>query len=127
MIMSTWIVSMIPHDGLRGRIGRISYVMSLRILVRSISLVATFHDEQYSPKGNGFCVANHTSVIDVAILSSNNCFSLVLDYMHTGNYLRNRLGRTSNCLGMLVTAWESLGITCDISLIVIVAFRVYVK
>ncbi|CAB3222426.1 unnamed protein product [Arctia plantaginis] len=77
MIMSTWIVSMIPHDGLRGRIGRISYVMSLRILVRSISLVATFHDEQYSPKGNGFCVANHTSVIDVAILSSNNCFSLV--------------------------------------------------
>ncbi|XP_075989589.1 glycerol-3-phosphate acyltransferase 4 isoform X3 [Anticarsia gemmatalis] len=77
MVLSTWLLSMIPFDGLRGKLGRISYMTSFRILVRSISLVATFHDEEYAPKGNGFCCANHTSVIDVAILSNKTCFSLI--------------------------------------------------
>lgn len=77
MVLSTWVVSLVPFPRLRAILGRASYKTSIRVLIRGISVSARFHDEQYAPKSNGFCVANHTSPIDVGVLSVNTCFSLV--------------------------------------------------
>ncbi|XP_053623086.1 glycerol-3-phosphate acyltransferase 3 isoform X1 [Plodia interpunctella] len=77
MIILTTLVSCLPSGRLRLFFGAISYKMSIRILIRSLSCVATFHNTEHMPKKNGFCVANHTSPIDVAVLSINNCFSLI--------------------------------------------------
>ena len=41
------------------------------------SAIVTYHNEEYRPRSNGICVANHTSPIDVVILSCNSTFSLV--------------------------------------------------
>lgn len=78
MIVTTTIVSLLPPGNLRRYLGAISYKISIRVLIRSLSVVTTFHDTQYSPGSGGFCVANHTSPIDVAIVSVRTCFSLVV-------------------------------------------------
>ncbi|XP_028172262.1 glycerol-3-phosphate acyltransferase 3 isoform X1 [Ostrinia furnacalis] len=77
MLSTTTLVNFLPEGRIRNFFGRMSYKMYMRILIRSLSFVATYHDMQNRPKANGFCVANHTSVIDVAMLSVNTCFSLV--------------------------------------------------
>ncbi|XP_037966490.1 glycerol-3-phosphate acyltransferase 4 isoform X4 [Plutella xylostella] len=77
MLVSTLLISTLPPGRLRTFLGRMSYKMSFRVLFRGLSCVITYHDEKYRPQGNGFCVANHTSPIDVAILSSNDCYSLI--------------------------------------------------
>ncbi|CAG9789871.1 unnamed protein product [Diatraea saccharalis] len=77
MLGNTTIINLLPEGKIRRFLGEISYKMSFRILTRSVSLVGNFHDTQYMPKGNGFCVANHTSPIDVAMLSIHTCFSLI--------------------------------------------------
>ncbi|XP_060809376.1 glycerol-3-phosphate acyltransferase 4 isoform X3 [Amyelois transitella] len=76
-IITTTLVSCLPRGRIRLFFGEISYKMSNRIMIRSLSCVATFHNLEYMPKKNGFCVANHTSPIDVAVLSINNCYSLI--------------------------------------------------
>lgn len=50
---------------------------SFRLLSRVFSAIITYHDEEYKPNGNGICVANHTSPIDVVMLSCNTTFSLI--------------------------------------------------
>lgn len=52
-------------------------LIAFRIIARSLSAVIIFHNEEYKPKNCGFCVANHTSPIDVCILASDCTFSLV--------------------------------------------------
>lgn len=48
-----------------------------RILSRSFSGVIHFHNEQYRPKSDGICVANHTTPIDVVVLSCDRSYALV--------------------------------------------------
>ena len=48
-----------------------------RILSRSFSGVVRFHNEQFRPKSDGICVANHTTPIDVVVLSCDRSYALV--------------------------------------------------
>ena len=48
-----------------------------RILSRSFSGVVTFHNKQHRPKSDGICVANHTTPIDVVVLSCDRSYALV--------------------------------------------------
>lgn len=41
-----------------------------RIITRSLSAVIRFHDIENKPKNKGFCVANHTTPMDVALLTT---------------------------------------------------------
>ncbi|KAG6462130.1 hypothetical protein O3G_MSEX013068 [Manduca sexta] len=77
MIVTTFVVSFLPEGPLRRLLGRLSYKISIRVITRGLSSVIYLHDTQHMPRSNGFCVANHTSPIDVAVLSVNTCFSLV--------------------------------------------------
>lgn len=77
MITSMTLIGLLPECKLRRFLGAIAYKISIRTLMRGMSCVTNFHDTQYMPQANGFCVANHTSPIDVGVLSINTCFSLV--------------------------------------------------
>jgi glycerol-3-phosphate O-acyltransferase 3/4 len=51
-----------------------------RILSRSISAVITFHNRELRPKSDGICVANHTTPIDVFILSCDKTYAMVTSW-----------------------------------------------
>nr|XP_032526042.1 glycerol-3-phosphate acyltransferase 3 [Danaus plexippus plexippus] len=76
-IASMSVIGALPRCRARAAVGAVAYKMAMRSLVRCVSCVTNFHDTRHRPRHNGFCVANHTSPIDVAVLSVNDCFSLV--------------------------------------------------
>ncbi|XP_072784864.1 glycerol-3-phosphate acyltransferase 3 isoform X4 [Taeniopygia guttata] len=45
--------------------------------VRCLSGIVHFHNRENKPQEGGICVANHTSPLDVLILASDGCYSLV--------------------------------------------------
>ncbi|KOB74476.1 Glycerol-3-phosphate acyltransferase 4, partial [Operophtera brumata] len=96
MIVTTSLVSLLPPGRIRRYFGALSYMISIRTIMRGLSCTIYFHDTQYKPKSNGFCVANHTSPIDVGIVSVNTCFSLI-GQRHSGflGLLQRALARAS--------------------------------
>ncbi|XP_045781684.1 glycerol-3-phosphate acyltransferase 3 isoform X3 [Maniola jurtina] len=77
MITSLSLIGFLPESKFRRWLAGLFYKISIRTLMRSMSIVTNFHDVEHVPRFNGFCVANHTSPIDVGVLSVNTCFSLV--------------------------------------------------
>lgn len=77
LTLTTGLIGFIPNRRVKRWFASLAYLASMRILMRSLSVVITFHNEEYRPKTCGICVANHTSTIDVGILSTQNVFSLV--------------------------------------------------
>lgn len=77
LTITTPLVGLLPPGRIRRFCGQMTFKITFRTMVRGICGVVRYHDEQYKPKSTGLCVANHTSVIDVAILSSNHCYSMV--------------------------------------------------
>lgn len=77
MVLSFAIVGCIPNQRFRIWLNDRSFKIAFRIIARSLSALITIHNEEYKPKNCGFCVANHTSPIDIAILSTDCSFSLV--------------------------------------------------
>lgn len=72
------LLGFVPHEKVRRWLNdRISLIV-FRIIVRSLSAVITFHNEEYRPKNCGFCVANHTSPIDTAVLLTDCFYSMVI-------------------------------------------------
>lgn len=76
-VCSNSLVAMIPFKILRHFFADIAFKLTFRLICCSISAVINFHNVEYKPKATGFCVANHTSPLDVAILSTDCTFSLV--------------------------------------------------
>ncbi|XP_058119199.1 glycerol-3-phosphate acyltransferase 3 [Anopheles ziemanni] len=71
-------VGMIPTYRLRRAMNDVVFKHTFRMITRSISGVVRFHHPEYKPKNCGFCVANHTTPIDIAILSTDCTYSLVM-------------------------------------------------
>lgn len=75
--ISTFLIGLI-HDGAFKR--WLNWYASLilhRILSRVFSAIITFHNKEHKAKTGSICVANHTSPIDVIILSTDNCYSMI--------------------------------------------------
>ncbi|XP_058821423.1 glycerol-3-phosphate acyltransferase 3 isoform X1 [Topomyia yanbarensis] len=71
------IVGIIPKRNLRLKANEYVFKHTFRIICRSLSAVIRFHNKEYKPKNCGFCVANHTTPIDIAILSTDHSYSLI--------------------------------------------------
>ncbi|XP_060086035.1 glycerol-3-phosphate acyltransferase 3-like [Ylistrum balloti] len=76
LILSTAIIGYLPESNLKKRLNKRASLMSHRMLARACSAVLTFHNRENIAK-NGICVANHTSPIDVIILSCDSCYAMV--------------------------------------------------
>lgn len=77
LLLTTCLVGDLPNGQFKRWIVRKTYIIAFRIMARSLSGVIRIHNKEYSPKNNGMCVANHTSPVDVLILSTDNNYSLV--------------------------------------------------
>uniref|UniRef100_A0AAF5I3P2 Phospholipid/glycerol acyltransferase domain-containing protein n=1 Tax=Strongyloides stercoralis TaxID=6248 RepID=A0AAF5I3P2_STRER len=77
LIVSTALIGFIPHGKFKRWLNRRVMLMCMRIFSRSFSSIIRFHDSQNKAKGGGICVANHTSPIDVMILSCDNCYAMI--------------------------------------------------
>lgn len=95
-VVSNALVALIPFRRIRRPLAELAYMMTFRFLTRSLSAVITVHNPENKPKNCGFCVANHTTPIDIAILSTDCTFSLI-GQRHGGflGILQRALGRAS--------------------------------
>lgn len=77
LTITTFSLGFLPNGNLKRWANDLVTRTYFRILCRSLSSIITFHNPEYKPQPGGICVANHTSVIDVSILSTETTFSLV--------------------------------------------------
>lgn len=70
-------VGLISDESKRRKVNDILFRVVHRMLCRPLSAVVRFHNLQYRPTKAGFCVANHTTPMDVAILGADCTYSLV--------------------------------------------------
>jgi len=75
--VSTSLIGVIKNERLRKLLNWYGSVMLHRILSRVFSAIITFHNKEYRAKPGSICVANHTSPIDVIILSTDNVYSMI--------------------------------------------------
>lgn len=88
-VWSNSLVAMIPFKIVRHFFADIAFKLTFRLICCSISAVINFHNVEYKPKSTGFCVANHTSPLDVAILSTDCTFSLVRIFFALKKLIQN--------------------------------------
>ncbi|EGT37522.1 hypothetical protein CAEBREN_18934 [Caenorhabditis brenneri] len=77
MIICTSIIGMAPDPKCRKVLNRRCMLMCMRIYSRAFSSVIRFHDKENRANNGGICVANHTSPIDVMVLSCDNCYAMI--------------------------------------------------
>merc|ERR1712142_1445138 len=77
MIISCIGLSWVPHQKLRMWLYERVALTVFRCFSRSFSACIKFHDRENRPRTDGICVANHTSPIDVVILSVDRPYALV--------------------------------------------------
>jgi glycerol-3-phosphate O-acyltransferase 3/4 len=75
IVVAMLVVGLVPAGRAKRWLYRRAYIITFRIMARSLSAIITVHNEQNM--AGGVCVANHTSPIDIVMLSTENCFALV--------------------------------------------------
>uniref|UniRef100_A0A8B9RK62 Glycerol-3-phosphate acyltransferase 4 n=1 Tax=Astyanax mexicanus TaxID=7994 RepID=A0A8B9RK62_ASTMX len=77
LVFLTSLIGLLPNGGMKSFLSEKAHLMCYRICVRALTAIITYHDSENKPKNGGICVANHTSPIDVIILSSDGCYAMV--------------------------------------------------
>ncbi|KAF7273963.1 hypothetical protein GWI33_013340 [Rhynchophorus ferrugineus] len=77
LLISTTLIGKLPDNKFKRWLNFHIYVITFRILTRSLTAVIKIHNKQWRPPGGTICVANHTSPIDCIMLSTDNCYSLI--------------------------------------------------
>ncbi|XP_064600186.1 glycerol-3-phosphate acyltransferase 4-like isoform X2 [Liolophura sinensis] len=96
LIICTAFIGYLPEGQFKRQMNSYVTLMCYRILSRACSLIITYHNEENKAK-NGICVANHTSPIDVIVLSCDNCYALV-GQAHSGflGVIQRAMGRATS-------------------------------
>lgn len=76
LIVSTAFIGYLPRSKFKGRLNEYVSLMSHRILARGCSAYVVYHNKE-NKASSGIVVANHTSPIDVIIMSCDNCYAMV--------------------------------------------------
>lgn len=75
--ISTFMIGLIKNQLIKQYLAWYGTLILHRILSRVFSAIITFHNREYRAKPGSICVANHTSPIDVIILSTDNVYSMI--------------------------------------------------
>ncbi|XP_040093191.1 glycerol-3-phosphate acyltransferase 3 isoform X2 [Oryx dammah] len=76
-VIGTTLVGQLPRNRLKNLLSELVHLTCCRICVRALSGTIHYHNRQYRPQKGGICVANHTSPIDVLILTTDGCYTMV--------------------------------------------------
>jgi glycerol-3-phosphate O-acyltransferase 3/4 len=95
LILSTAFIGHLKESRLKQKLNSWANLMCFRILCRAFSCVVRFHNRE-NMATSGICVANHTSPVDVCILSCDNCYAMI-GQTHGGllGVLQRSLGRAT--------------------------------
>ncbi|XP_053977893.1 glycerol-3-phosphate acyltransferase 3 isoform X3 [Hylaeus volcanicus] len=77
LVITTFCIALLPNGFIKKWAYNKASLVAFRLIAQSISAIITVHNNEYKPKTGGMCVANHTSTIDVCILSTQTTFSLI--------------------------------------------------
>ncbi|KAL6429804.1 hypothetical protein ACFW04_007589 [Cataglyphis niger] len=77
LIIVTCLIGFLPNGRVKHWANNQTSLIAFRIMSRSILGMITIHNPEYKPKNGGVCVANHTSTLDICILSTLTTFSLI--------------------------------------------------
>ncbi|XP_072747202.1 glycerol-3-phosphate acyltransferase 3 isoform X2 [Anoplolepis gracilipes] len=77
LVIVTCLIGFLPNGRVKCWMNNQASLIAFRIMSRSIAGMITIHNPQYKPKNGGVCVANHTSTLDICILSTLTTFSLI--------------------------------------------------
>ncbi|XP_018346457.1 PREDICTED: glycerol-3-phosphate acyltransferase 3 isoform X1 [Trachymyrmex septentrionalis] len=77
LVVVTFLIGFLPNGRIKRWANNQGSLIAFRIMSRSISSMITIHNPEYKPKNGGVCVSNHTSTLDVCILSTQTTFSLI--------------------------------------------------
>jgi len=77
LIVVTAVIGYLPPSKGKRLLNRYFTLVCYRILSRSFSAVITYHNRQHRAQPQGICVANHTTPIDVVVLSCDNAYAMV--------------------------------------------------
>jgi glycerol-3-phosphate O-acyltransferase 3/4 len=75
--LSTFLIGLLEDGKFKRWLSWYASIILHRILSRVFSAIITYHDRENRAKTGSICVANHTSPIDVIILSTDNCYSMI--------------------------------------------------
>ncbi|KAK9295934.1 hypothetical protein QLX08_009902 [Tetragonisca angustula] len=118
IVIATFLIGFLPNGFIKKWTYNKASLIAFRIMSQSLSAAITIHNPEYKPKPGGLCVANHTSTIDVSILSTQITFSLVMwltactavvGYVPEGSFKRWLNYKVSiMCFGVLSSALSSV-------------------
>uniref|UniRef100_A0A915PIW8 Phospholipid/glycerol acyltransferase domain-containing protein n=1 Tax=Setaria digitata TaxID=48799 RepID=A0A915PIW8_9BILA len=97
MIVSTAVIGLLPEGSQKRWFNERCLLCGHQILSSCVSAVITFNNRENRARNGGICVANHTSPIDVMILSTDCAYDLV-GQRHGGflGILQRALSRASS-------------------------------
>lgn len=108
LIITTALLGLLPECSLKMWLNRKLYITSFRIISRAASSIINIHNPEHRPKNGAVCVANHTSPADVAMLSVDNCYSLVSSNPIMGQDMRSRLKMRRDLLALVLSFYAGL-------------------
>ncbi|KAM8808222.1 glycerol-3-phosphate acyltransferase 3-like [Eudromia elegans] len=77
LVSATTVVGQFPNGRVKCWLSNQVQMTCAALGVRCLSGAVHFHNRENRPQKGGICVANHTSPLDVLILASDGCYSLV--------------------------------------------------
>ncbi|XP_065490061.1 glycerol-3-phosphate acyltransferase 3-like [Caloenas nicobarica] len=77
LVLATTVVRQFPNGRVKCWLSNQVQMTCAALGVRCLSGLVHFHNRENRPQGGGICVANHTSPLDVLILTSDGCYSWV--------------------------------------------------
>ena len=77
LVVLTAVIGYLPSGELKRTLNRYFTLVCYRILARSFSAIITYHNRENMARPKGICVANHTTPIDVVVLSCDNVYAMV--------------------------------------------------
>lgn len=78
LLSGSLLIGMIPKGKLKKNSLTHLDITACRIMNMAFTSVITYHNKGNRAKGDGICVANHTSVIDLSILGADNGYTMVV-------------------------------------------------
>ncbi|XP_010292311.1 PREDICTED: glycerol-3-phosphate acyltransferase 3-like [Phaethon lepturus] len=77
LVLATTVVGRFPNGRFKCWLSNQVQMICATLGVRCLGGLVHFHNRENRPQEGGICVANHTSPLDVLILASDGCYSLV--------------------------------------------------
>ncbi|XP_051474236.1 glycerol-3-phosphate acyltransferase 3-like, partial [Apus apus] len=77
LVLASTVVGQFPNGRVKCFLSNQIQMLCATLAIRCVSGPVHFHNRENRPQKGGICVANHTSPLDVLILASDGCYSLV--------------------------------------------------